>query len=117
MNGKSLGPHAFMVSLRDGGKLVPEVSNGDMGRKTVGNDLDNAWIQFSNLRLPKDALLSRYADIVDGKYIQKEKNMPVFHMIGQRLFTGRVAVAQAALEFRKRIFQMTKQYTGKIYCK
>ena len=33
-------------------------------------------------------------------------------MIGQRLFTGRVAVAQAALEFRKRIFEMTKQYTG-----
>lgn len=45
-------------------------------------------------RLPNDSLLNRYADIIDGVYTQKVKGLPVFHMIGQRLFTGRVAVAQ-----------------------
>ena len=48
--------------------------------------------------------------------MQKVKGMPVFHMIGQRLFTGRVAVAQAALEFRRGLFEVTKQYTDKKPC-
>ena len=64
------------------------MSHGDMGRKTVGNDLDNAWIAFDSVRLPRSALLNRYADIEDGKYVQKVKGIPVFHMIGQRLFSG-----------------------------
>jgi hypothetical protein len=37
-------------------------------------------------------------------------------MIGQRLFTGRVAVAQAALEFKRRLFDMTKEYTDSKTC-
>jgi hypothetical protein len=32
-------------------------------------------------------------------------------MIGQRLFTGRVAVAQAALTFTNSLFEGTKNYT------
>jgi acyl-CoA oxidase len=88
LDGKSLGPHAFLTDLRVGGRVVPGVSHGDMGRKTVGNDLDNAWIAFDGVRLPRTALLNRYADIEDGKYVQKVKGIPVFHMIGQRLFSG-----------------------------
>lgn len=116
IKGRSYGPHAFMMSLREKGNVVEGVSHGDMGKKTVGNDLDNAWIAFDHVRLPKSSLLNRYADIVNGEYIQTVKNMPVFHMIGQRLFTGRVAVAQAALEFRRRIFDMTKEYTDAKTC-
>ncbi len=97
IQGKSYGPHAFVMNLRENGKVVPGVTLEDMGRKTIGNDLDNAWIAFDNVELPKSALLNRYADIVDGKYVQSIKGMPVFHMIGQRLFTGRVAVAQVYL--------------------
>ena len=31
-------------------------------------------------------------------------------MIGQRLYTGRVAVAQAALAYRSQLFDVTKAY-------
>ena len=58
----------------------------------------------SFFRLPKDSLLNRYADIVDGVYTQKVKGLPVFHMIGQRLFTGRVAVAQVRFDWAIQIF-------------
>jgi acyl-CoA oxidase len=121
ISGKSYGPHAFVMDLRRNGEVVSGVSHGDMGVKTVGNDLDNAWISFSNVKLPKSALLNRYGDVVvnsDGsaEYKQKVKGMPVFHMIGQRLFTGRVAVAQAALAFRRGIFNSTKDYTDKKLC-
>lgn len=53
-----------------------DVCTGDMGRKTVGNDLDNAWIQFDHVTLPKSALLNRYADINGSEYEQKIKGMP-----------------------------------------
>jgi acyl-CoA oxidase len=61
IDGKSHGPHGFVMDLRVDGKVVEGVSHGDMGQKTVGNDLDNAWICFQNVRLPKSALLNRYA--------------------------------------------------------
>jgi hypothetical protein len=32
---------------------------GDMGRKTLGNDLDNAWIMFNDVNVPYQALLDK----------------------------------------------------------
>jgi hypothetical protein len=40
----------------------------------------------------------RYAEIdAAGEYVVKDASVRAFDMIGQRLYTGRVAVAQAAL--------------------
>lgn len=116
VDGKSRGPHAFLMNMREGGKLADGVSVQDMGRKTVGNDLDNAAVFFDQVRLPKSSLLSRYADITEEGYTQTEVDRPVFHMIGQRLFTGRVAVAQAALQFSRGLFSMAKEYTDSKMC-
>jgi acyl-CoA oxidase len=117
IKGKSYGPHAFIMYLRDGKHLVPGVSTQDMGRKTVGNDLDNASIAFDKVILPKGALLSKFADIdAGGNYVQKVDSLPVFHMIGQRLFTGRVAVAQAAMAFRHGLFNKTKAFADEKKC-
>ncbi|KAJ9457412.1 Acyl-coenzyme A oxidase [Diplonema papillatum] len=116
VNGKSHGPHGFFTDLRKDGETVPGVVLGDMGRKTVGNDLDNAWIAFDGVRVPKATMLSRFAAIEGGEYKQKVQGVPVFHMIGQRLFTGRVAVAQAALEFRRSIFAQTKAFADGKTC-
>ena len=98
------------MDFRRDGALVDGIEIDDMGIKTVGNDLDNAWIHFHNVELPKDAILSRYADVVDGEYKLKVDGVRPFDMIGQRLYTGRVAVAQGALEYRRQLFKMTKEY-------
>uniref|UniRef100_A0A7S0RQY7 Acyl-coenzyme A oxidase n=1 Tax=Pyramimonas obovata TaxID=1411642 RepID=A0A7S0RQY7_9CHLO len=116
VKGVSHGPHAFFMDFRRDGEVVPGIMLGDMGKKTVGNDLDNAWIMFNNVKVPKSTLLNRYADIRNGKYVAADSSRPVFHMIGQRLFTGRVAVAQAALEFRRTLYATTKEYTDKRQC-
>lgn len=82
-----------------------------MGIKTVGNDLDNAWIAFDNVTLPRSALLSRYAEVsADGVYNLTTTGIKPFEMIGQRLYTGRVAVAQAALSYRRKLFEDTRAY-------
>jgi len=95
-----------MMRLRvNNDNLMEGITVEDMGNKTIGNDLDNSG-----------SLINTFADIIDGQYKQTVENMPVFHMIGQRLFTGRVAVAQAALEFRRRLFDMTKGYIDNKLC-
>ena len=54
----------------ESGDLVDNVMIDDMGTKTVGNDLDNAWIHFDNVELPRSAMLNRYANIdEDGQYV------------------------------------------------
>ena len=55
----------------------------------------------------------RFDDVVDeatGDYVLKTDGVAPFEMIGQRLYTGRVAVAQAALAFRAQLFDVTKAY-------
>lgn len=65
VNGKNYGPQAFLVQLRDPktGELMPGVTATDMGKKTVGNDLDNARLSFTNFRVPCEALLARYLSV------------------------------------------------------
>jgi len=110
--GQSRGPHAFLMDMRRAGQLVPGVSTGDMGMKTTGNDLDNAWISFDDVELPRSALLSRYAHVsAEGQYRQTSEGIKPFSMIGQRLYTGRVAVAQAALTYCRTLYEDTKRYT------
>lgn len=119
INGKRYGPHAFLMELRRGGQPVPNVEFGDMGRKTVGNDLDNAWISFNGARIPHSALLRRYADVQAGNggtYISKAKGLTNMAMIGQRLFTGRVAVAWAAITFTRKLYEMTRSYSDSKTC-
>jgi len=116
--GRSYGAHAFLVEFRKDGKVVPNIELGDMGVKTVGNDLDNAWIGFNNLRVPHDTLLCKYGEVKPGNggtYVSKAKGFTNMMMIGQRLFTGRVAVAQAALCYTRQLFERTRGYSdGKV---
>jgi len=111
IGGERKGPHAFLMDMRTDGRLTAGVSTGDMGTKTVGNDLDNAWIAFDGVSLPRSALLSRYAQVSsDGTYSLASEAVKPFEMIGQRLYTGRIAVAQAALSYRRKLFEDTKAY-------
>ena len=82
VGGESKGPTAFVMDFRKNGALLPGIEIDDMGLKTTANDLDNAWIAFDNIRLPKSAMLSKYAEIIDNEYVIKEKDARPFDMIG-----------------------------------
>mmetsp|Transcript_58286 Transcript_58286/g.159950 ORF Transcript_58286/g.159950 Transcript_58286/m.159950 type:complete len:296 (+) Transcript_58286:759-1646(+) len=100
------------MNLRSNGELVKGVSVGDMGIKTTGNDLDNAWIGFDHVRVPRAALLNAHASVSEeGAYELTTQGIAPFEMIGQRLYTGRVVVAQAALSYARKLFEVTKDYT------
>jgi alkylation response protein AidB-like acyl-CoA dehydrogenase len=118
LHGRSYGAHAFLVEFRKDGKVLPNIELGDMGEKTVGNDLDNAWIAFHKMRVPHRTLLSRYAEVIPGNggsYVSKAKGFNNMMMIGQRLFSGRVAVSQAALTFTRKLYDSTRTFSdGKV---
>jgi len=93
------------------------VEMGDMGRKTFGNDLDNAWISFQNVWLPKGALLSRYASIDENnQYVQRQKGIRIMDMLGQRLYTGRTVIAGSAVVFTRMLYAGAKAYTDAKKC-
>ena len=119
VGGVSVGPHAFLLRVRDDdGRAVPGVSLEDMGEKTTGNDLDNASIAFHDVWLPRASLLDRHCDVTwDGRYCLESPDAPTnMELIGQRLFTGRVAVAQGAHEFRRALFRRTRAATDAKSC-
>ena len=63
VNGESEGPHAFIVPLRDRKEHLPlaGITIGDCGLKAGYNEMDNAFILFDHVRIPKENLLNKYS--------------------------------------------------------
>lgn len=122
IKGQSYGPHPFFLQLREGGtgpnasKLEPGIRIDDMGYKTVANDLDNARVWFDKVRLPKSALLNKFCDIQDNKYVQTTDQKMRIEVIGQRLMTGRQAIAEAALVCARILHMHVEQYAKSKVC-
>ncbi|KAI9305708.1 acyl-CoA dehydrogenase/oxidase [Cunninghamella echinulata] len=65
INGKHKGLNWFVVQLRDTntGELMPNVIAGDVGAKVGRQGLDNGWIQFRKVRIPRSDLLSKWVKL------------------------------------------------------
>ncbi|MFP5071838.1 acyl-CoA dehydrogenase [Pseudonocardia nantongensis] len=93
------GVHAFLVPLRDAeGRPLPGVTIGDDGRKAGLNGVDNGRLSFARVRVPRENLLNRFADVAaDGTYSSPIANETArfFTMLGT-LVRGRISVAGGA---------------------
>ncbi|WAR16388.1 ACOX1-like protein [Mya arenaria] len=70
--GKKMGIHAFVVQIRSlqDHKPMPGVTLGDIGNKLGYEGMDNGFLMFNNYRVPRDAMLMRYAKVErDGTYV------------------------------------------------
>jgi acyl-CoA oxidase len=82
-----------------------------MGRKSIANDLDNARIRFDHVFVPRECLLNRFCEVTaEGKYRQVGSERMRIEVIGQRLITGRLAIAESALVSVRQLFQKAKAY-------
>ena len=70
VNGKNEGVNAFLVPIRDENMdLMPGVDCRDMGVKIGVNGVDNAILRFTNVRIPRVNILSKYCDVdADGVF-------------------------------------------------
>ncbi|WP_405136920.1 acyl-CoA dehydrogenase [Nocardia sp. NBC_01388] len=97
--GESQGVHCFLVPIRDAkGKDLPGVTTSDDGLKGGLPGVDNGRIMFDQVRIPRENLLNRYADVEpDGTYESEIANPSrrFFTTLGT-LVRGRVSVGGAA---------------------
>ena len=113
VDGDGKGVHAFIVPLRDAdGALYPGVRIEDDGEKIGLNGVDNGMIWFDSVRVPREALLNRYADVsADGVYTSpiENQNKRFFTMLGT-LVQGRVCVSAASVSAAKNALTIAVRY-------
>lgn len=98
-DGKCHGVHCFAVPIRDNaGNDLPGVTTSDCLYKGGLPGVDNGRIMFDHVRVPRENLLNKYADVEpDGTYTSPidNQNRRFFTMLGT-LIRGRVTVGGAA---------------------
>lgn len=113
--GESHGVHAFVVRIRRDGEPVPGVRIGDDGPKMGLNGVDNGRLWFDGLRVPREALLDRFAEVSpEGVYSSpiESKSRRFFTMLGT-LVQGRVSVGGAAITASKVALTIALTYAGR----
>jgi acyl-CoA oxidase len=110
------GVHAFLVPLRDAeGAPLEGIRIEDNGPKEGLNGVDNGRIWFTNVAVPRDNLLDRFATVTDeGRY---ESDID---SVGRRFFTmlgtlvaGRISIAAAAVSVAKTALTIGVRYSSR----
>ncbi|QDZ25572.1 acyl-coenzyme A oxidase [Chloropicon primus] len=76
IKGRDYGPHPFVVQLRDLETHLPLPGRtiGDIGPKMGYNGVDNGFLSFDHVRIPRGALLQRYTKVTrEGSYVPPPK--------------------------------------------
>ncbi|MGN0062897.1 MAG: acyl-CoA dehydrogenase [Nocardioides sp.] len=110
--GEQHGVHAFVVPIRVDGQPAPGVRIGDCGAKMGLPGVDNGRLWFDGVRVPRTALLNRFADVdEDGVYSSpiESRNKRFFTMLGT-LVQGRVSVGGAGINAAKVALTIAVRY-------
>ena len=121
-HGECHGVHCFIVPIRDAdGNDLPGVSTSDCQYKGGLPGVDNGRILFDDVRVPRENLLNKYADVApDGTYSSpiENPNRRFFTMLGT-LIRGRVTVggsaaaaARVALDIAVRYALQRRQFSA-----
>ena len=114
--GESQGVHCFLVPIRDErGADLPGVTTSDCGLKGGLPGVDNGRILFDHVRIPRENLLNRYADVApDGTYSSEIDNPSrrFFTTLGT-LVRGRVSVGGAAAAGARVALSIAVRYAGR----
>jgi len=115
VGGQRHGVHSLLVPIRGAdGSALPGVTLSDCGPKLGLNGVDNGRIVFDQVRVPRDALLDRYAQVdADGNYTSAIENPDrrFFTMLGT-LVQGRVSVGGAAINASKVALTIAIRYAA-----
>ncbi|WP_432547838.1 acyl-CoA dehydrogenase family protein [Kineococcus sp. SYSU DK004] len=110
--GERRGVHAFLVPLVVDGAPAPGVHREDDGRKMGLNGVDNGRLSFDAVRVPRENLLDRYAQVApDGTYSSPIASAAsrFFTMLGA-LVKGRVSVSGGAISQTKVALTIALRY-------
>ena len=114
VDGEEHGVHAVLVPVRDGsGDPFPGVQIEDCGEKVGLNGVDNGRLTFERVRVPRENLLDRFADLTpEGGYRSPiaSAGRRFFTMLGT-LVGGRVSIAAASVSAAKTGLAIAVRYS------
>ncbi|XP_041457077.1 peroxisomal acyl-coenzyme A oxidase 3-like isoform X1 [Lytechinus variegatus] len=100
-DGQCHGLNSFVVPVRDSNTLLPlpGILVGDLGEKLGQNGLDNGFVAFHNVRIPRENLLNRLGDVTEkGEYVTPiEDPKERFGATLAALSGGRVGITSIAV--------------------
>jgi acyl-CoA oxidase len=104
VGGDERGVHCLLVEIRDpDGQVADGVRIEDCGEKLGLNGVDNGRLYFDGVRVSRENLLDRYAQVsAEGEYTSpiENPNRRFFTMLGT-LIQGRISVGGAAISATK----------------
>ncbi len=112
VDGVRHGVHAFIVPIRSDGAVLDGVRIEDCGPKMGLNGVDNGRIWFDHVRVPRTALLNRFAEVTpEGRYLSPidSPDKRFFTMLGT-LVQGRVCVGGAGINAAKVALTIATRY-------
>ena len=111
--GENHGVHCIIVPIRDAdGNDLPGVRTWDCDYKGGLPGVDNGRIMFDHVRVPRENLLNRFADVTpDGTYTSpiENPNRRFFTMLGT-LVRGRVTVGGSAAQAARVALDIAVRY-------
>lgn len=108
VKGKDYGVKTFVVPLRDiNHKIYPGISIGDIGAKMGRDGIDNGWIQFSNVEIPKEYMLSKFTKVNDDGEVEEP---PLEQLAYGALLGGRVTMVTDSWRTGERFITIALRY-------
>lgn len=108
VKGKDYGVKTFVVPLRDADhNLMPGISIGDIGAKMGREGIDNGWIQFSHVRIPRFFMLQKYCKVSEEGEVTEP---PLNQLAYSALLSGRVVMVKDAFRWSARVVTIALRY-------
>lgn len=111
VHGKDYGTKTFVVQLRniDTYETLPGVTIGDIGKKMGRDGIDNGYIQFTYVRVPRAHMLMRHCQVTRSGQVTEP---PMQQLAYGALLTGRVLMAVDSSNIGKKAITIAGRYAA-----
>lgn len=111
INGKRYGVKTFVVPLRDPKtfELLPGINIGDIGMKMGRNGIDNGYVQFTNVRVPRAYMLMKHTQVTREGQVHEP---PLAQLAYGALLQGRTAMVMDAANSAKKALTIGIRYAA-----
>lgn len=111
VKGKCYGAKTFVVQLRDtrSFELCPGVNIGDLGKKMGRDQIDNGWIRFTYVRVPRSHMLMKHTKVTQAGEVVEP---PLAQLAYGALIQGRVSMVSDSANVAKRALIIATRYAS-----